>query len=63
MPRIERIFFAYIKVIEPYAFNLCSKISKIEFQTNSELQIISNHAFTCSAIKKNNNPTTCKANL
>lgn len=42
----------YIKYIEQSSFELCEKLNKIEFQENSELQIIEKFAFCKTSLKR-----------
>lgn len=51
---------SFIKKICPYAFSDCKNITSIEFEENSELQIIDKYAFTNSSIQKISLPRSLK---
>ena len=46
-----------IKIISSYAFDNCNNLEKVEFQENSNLQVIEEHAFAGSCIDKIYFPT------
>ena len=41
---------SFIRIISPHAFELCNKLEKIEFSTDSQLQIIGEEAFSLSGL-------------
>ena len=43
----EIVIPSSIKIISSYAFKDCDKLTKVEFETNSNLQIIESYAFDC----------------
>lgn len=42
---------SFIKIIAPFSFNNCRKLEKIEFDVDSQLELIDDHAFESSNIK------------
>lgn len=43
---------SFIKIIGPYAFEMCKKLKKVDFEIDSKLEIIEKFAFSCSSIEK-----------
>lgn len=51
---------SYIKKISPYSFSKCQFLSTVDFEKNSQLQIIDDYAFYSSSIQKISIPINLK---
>ena len=43
---------SFIKIIGPYAFEMCKKLKEVDISIDSKLEIIDKYAFKCSSIEK-----------